>query len=183
MPFLARYSQKENTEQYQYHSSAGMLHHWWKSLQSERRPGCTKGVWWYPLDQSHQWRGQRKLPYLLPNIWRNFLGKDFWMWGNSWRICRERREGREGKAWLWIYGASAKILSLHIYIYMQWVSVIPCSTRYWSKWIGGWLWAWLASVQPSTFLQCSAFLQCRTFFTVQYIFYSAVHFLHCQVHL
>ena len=116
MPFLARYSQKENTEQYQYHSSAGMLHHWWKSLQSERRPGCTKGVWWYPLDQSHQWRGQRKLPYLLPNIWRNFLGKDFWMWGNSWRICRERREGREGKAWLWIYGASAKILSLHIYI-------------------------------------------------------------------
>ena len=148
--------------------------YWWdKSSYSLIVQSVQKGVWWCPLDQSHQWRGQRKLPYLLPNIWRNFgeiLGGIFWRWGNSWRICRERREGREGKAWLWIYGASAKILSLHIYIaqyiYMQWVSapvkilslhniyIYICSVLVLSpavqvtelKWIGGCLWAWLASV-------------------------------------
>ena len=135
-----KYSMWKDVSDFQWYKSSysriAQIVWWYKSSYSRIAPSGQKGVWWCPLDQSHQWRGQRKLPYLLPNISRNFgeiIGGFLEVGGNSWRICRGAgREEREGLAMNMVHpqkNRSKCIKSTAVYPLLS----TACSTIHWIK--------------------------------------------------
>ena len=94
---------------------------------------------------------------LVAQYLEEFLGW-FLEVGNSWRICRERREGREGRLG-YEYGASTKTLSSYILCsaLAQCIYFLPLHAQQFteSKWIVGW---WQGCYHSSGLLPCSCIL-------------------------